>query len=128
MSEISIEERNLYRALGELSYIIATTDGRLSNVEKVVFEEALKEELGLNGWLAKDRFNMLLEQNASTEFEATYQRVLFAFRQNKSVLTEVLIEKFIAVLEKVAGVSGITDEEIDTIERFRGDVLKICQS
>jgi hypothetical protein len=127
MQDISIEVRNLYRAIGELAYVLAKIDKSLSQVERLVFQEAIKEELGKDSWLAKDRFEMLENQGIKADLEQTYNRVLFAIRQNRLGLNEDLIEKFIAVLEKVGGVSGITDEEIAIIERFREDVTKIWQ-
>jgi hypothetical protein len=127
MEDLSLEVRNLYRAIGELAYVLAKSDNYLSRVERIVFQEAIKEELGKESWLAKDRFDMLDNQQVKSSLEQTYHRVLFIFRQNKYGLTEDLIEKFIAVLEKVGGVSGITDEEIAFIERFREDVQKILK-
>lgn len=124
----SLEESNLHRAIGELAYVMAQTDRHISTVERVVFEEAIKEELGKNSWLAKDRFDWLERQQAEANLEATYNRVLFTIKRNKSSLNEDLIERFIAVLEKVGGVAGITDEEIALIERFREDVTKICKN
>ncbi|TAE74157.1 MAG: hypothetical protein EAZ85_05220 [Bacteroidetes bacterium] len=125
MNEFVIEKRNLYRAIGELSYVIAQSDGRISKVEKLVFEEALKEELDNDGWLAKDRFDMLASQGMKASIQETYHRVLFMFKQNKIALNAELTEKFINILEKVAGVSGITDEEIAIIEKFKTDVSSI---
>ncbi len=122
MNEFVIEKRNLFRAIGELSYVIAKSDGNISKIEKLVFEEALKEELGTEGWLAKDRFDMLASQGMKAGLQETYLRVLFMFKQNKIGLNNELIEKFINILEKVAGVSGITDEEIEIIEKFKTDV------
>lgn len=125
MKDLSLEIKNLYRAIGELAYVLAKSDNYLSRVEKIVFQEAIKEELGKESWLAKDRFDMLDNQQVKASLEQTYHRVMYIIRQNKNGLNEELIEKFIAVLEKVGGVSGITDEEIAFIERFREDVYKI---
>lgn len=123
--EISIETRNLYRALGELAYLLTRADTLTSKTEKIVFAEAIKEELGKENFLAKDRFDRLDAQGAELDLEATYNRVMFAIKQNKRGLSDELIERFIAVLEKVGGVSGITDIEIDWIEKFREDVNNI---
>lgn len=125
MNEFVIEKNNLYRAIGELSYVIAKSDGNISKIEKLVFEEALKEELGNDGWLAKDRFDMLAAQGMKAGIQETYHRVLFMLKQNKIGLDANLVEKFINILEKVAGVAGITDEEIAIIERFKSDVNAI---
>lgn len=123
--EISIEIRNLYRAIGELAYLLTRVDALTTKTEKIVFEEAIKEELGKESWLAKDRFERLDTQGAQIDLLATYNRAMFSMQQNKHGLNEELIEKFIAVLEKVGGVSGITDMEIDWIEKFREDIHKM---
>jgi hypothetical protein len=127
MDNLSIELRNLYRAIGELSYVLARNDGSITTLEKTVFEEAIKEELGKESWVAKDRFDSLINQGLKADVLKTYNHVLYIIRQNKYVLNDDLIERFIAVLEKVAGVSGITDEEIQMIEKFREDIFKIYQ-
>ena len=123
--DVSLTTRNLYRAIGELAFVITRADSITSKVEKVVFKEAIKEDLGKDSWLAEDRFNWLDLQGEKIDPEATYNRVIFMIRQNKQGLDDDLIEKFISVLEKVGGVSGISDEEIALIERFREDVTKI---
>ncbi|MDX2305377.1 MAG: hypothetical protein NW226_21380 [Microscillaceae bacterium] len=125
--ELSLTIRNLYRAIGELAFVMTRSDKVTSKIEKIVFKEAIKEDLGKESWLAEDRFNWLDLQGEKIDVEATYNRVIFMIRQNKQGLSEELIEKFISVLEKVAGVKGITDDEIALIERFREDVTKIHQ-
>lgn len=126
--ELTLEERNLYRALGELAYVIAKADDVLSRIEVVVFQEAIKEDLGNDHWLAKDRFERLESEGVKANIEATYNRVLFLLKQNKRGLSEDMIEKFISVIEKVAGVSGITDRERTIIEKFREDITNIYNS
>ena len=123
--QISIEVRNLYRALGELAYAFAMADKKLSNIERIVFQEAVKEELGKDSWLAKDRFDMIEQEGGRQTYDEIYHRVLYQIKQNHRALSDGLIERFILVLEKVAGVSGITDEEITRIENFKEDIYRI---
>jgi len=125
--EVSIELRSLYRAIGEFAYAIASQDSRITSLEKLVFQEATKEELGKDAWVAQDRFEALVNQYSQTtlSLEQTYNNVLFNIKQNKHALTSDLLEHFIALLEKVAGVSGITDSEIGWIERFREDTTPL---
>ena len=126
-SDISIELRSLYRAIGELSYVLASEDARITSLEKLVFFEAAKEELGKDAWVAQDSFNALINQplTAKLSVEQAYNHVLYIIKQNRYALTNDLVERFIGLLEKVAGVSGITDKEIAWIERFREDVTKL---
>ena len=125
MQELSLEERDIYRAIGELAYVIAAVDNVLSKTEKIVFEEAVKEDLGANSWLALDRFEQLENEEIERNIDATYNRVLFVMRKNKDTLTETHIEQFISVLEKVAGVSGVSEEELSIITQFQVDVKRI---
>ncbi len=125
--KISLEKNNLYRAIGELSFVIAKSDNMLTQIEKTVFREAVKEELGEEGWIVIDRFEYLDQNNHKPTMEQTYNRAIYVFKQNKEVLSEALIEKFIALLEKVAGVSGITDREILLIEQFQEDMNKLMR-
>ncbi len=122
---ISLEQNNLYRAIGELAYVVAKIDGIISPMERLVFQEAIKEELGKNSWFAKASFDALDNQNVKFTVEETYNRVMFNIRQNKSALNEEIIIRFISILEKVGGVSGITDIEIGVIEKFKDSVTKI---
>lgn len=125
MQELTLEERDIYRAIGELAYVIATVDNVLSKGEKIVFTEAVKEDLGRNSWLALDRFEQLENEQIDRDLDATYNRVMFVIRKNKDVLTENHLEKFISVLEKVAGVSGVSEEELAVINQFQVDVKRI---
>ncbi|NJL14745.1 MAG: hypothetical protein HC913_18255 [Microscillaceae bacterium] len=124
---LSLEKIALLRAVGELAFVTARTDGMLTQLEKKVFREAVQEELGSEGWAALDRFDHLDGTNLKLSPEQAYNRALFAIRQNRKALTPDLIERFIALLEKVAGVSGISEDEIQMIERFQADVEKICR-
>lgn len=125
MQELTIEEKDIYRAIGDLAYVIATVDNVLSKSEKIVFEEAIKEDLGANSWLALNRFEQLEKEYIDHDIEATYNRVIFIIRKNQQALTEDHIEKFISVLEKVAGVSGVSEEEMAVITQFQVDVKRI---
>ncbi len=125
MQDLTLEERDLYRAIGDLAYVIATVDGVLSNTEKIVFQEAIKEDLGEHSWLALDRFEQLENEYIERDLEVTYNRVMFIIRKNQQVLTEQHIEKFISVLEKVAGVSGVSEEEMSVITQFQVDVKRV---
>ncbi|OJJ13988.1 hypothetical protein BKI52_44790 [marine bacterium AO1-C] len=125
MQELTLEERDLYRAIGDLAYVIATVDGVLSNSEKIVFQEAIKEDLGEHSWLALGRFEQLENEYIDRDLEVTYNRVIFIIRKNQQALTQNHIDKFISVLEKVAGVSGVSEEELSVITQFQVDVKRI---
>lgn len=123
--ELSIALKDLYRAIGELAYVIARTDNQTNNLERKVFQEAIKEELGKENWVAGDRFDMLYQQSAKIDAEKTYNHAIYLMKIHQAILSEDLIDKFINVLEKVGGVSGISDDERILIERFIDDSSKI---
>ncbi len=122
---ISLEKNNLYRAIGELAYVIARSDSLLTQLERTVFREAVKEELRGEGWAAIDRFEYLDQNEQKPTLEQSYNRAIYTFKQNKQALSAELAEKFVSLLEKVGGVSGITDREIIVIEQFQVDMAKI---
>lgn len=127
MKDSSVELRSLYRAIGELAYAIATQDSRITSLEKLVFQEATKEELGKDAWVAQDRFEALVNTPVGfhLSIEQTYNNVIFTIKQHRSALSADLFERFLSLLEKVAGVSGITELELVWIERFREDAAKL---
>ena len=93
-SDISVELRSLYRAIGELSYVLASEDARITSLEKLVFFEAAKEELGKDAWVAQDSFNALINQplTAKLSVEQAYNHVLYIIKQNRYALTNDLVE------------------------------------
>jgi hypothetical protein len=124
---ISLEKNNLYRAIGELAYVIARSDSLLTQLEKTVFREAVKEELGEEGWATIDRFEYLDHNNQKPTLDQSYNRAIYTFRQNRQALSPDLAERFVSLLEKVGGVSGITDRETLVIEQFQADLSKILE-
>ncbi len=122
--DISLEERNLYRAVGELSFVIAKADNVLRESERQAFHQVILEEFGENSWIAEDRFH-LIEKTPTSDAESTYNHVLFMIRQNKSRLTQELVEVFIRVITRVAEVANIHENQMNYINRFEDDLRKI---
>ncbi len=124
--DISLEERNLYRAVGELAFVIAKADNILRDSERKAFHDAIEESFGKNSWIAEDRFQWI-ERTPTTDVESTYHHVLYLIRQNKIALNDALVEKFIDVICKVAEVANIHERQKEYIDRFNQDLRKIYQ-
>ncbi len=124
---LSLEERNLYRAVGELAFVIAKADNILRNSEKKAFQEVIVQNFGQDSWIAEDRFNLIANTPASN-VESTYNHVIFLIRQNKGSLTQGLVDKFIHVIRRVAEVANVHETQERYIDRFKEDLLKIYDS
>lgn len=122
--DLSLTERNLYRAVGELSFVIAKADNILREDERKAFHQVIKEEFGENSWIAEDRFT-LIEKTPTSDVESTYNHVLFMIRQNKHGLTEELVETFIRVITRVAEVANIHENQMCYITRFEEDLARV---
>ena len=122
--ELSLGERNLYRAVGELAFVIAKADNIMREEERRAFHKVIVEDFGENSWIALDRFQFI-ENIPTSDVESTYNHVIFLIKQNKQALTEDLVIKFIHVIEKVAEVAGIHENQYKYIDRFKADLQKI---
>ncbi|GAB4396977.1 MAG: hypothetical protein OHK0053_12340 [Microscillaceae bacterium] len=122
--DLSLEERNLYRAVGELAFVIARSDNILHHEERKAFHEVVLEELGEHSWIAEDRFQLIADTPAS-DVESAYHHVLYLIRQNQRGLTKDLVHKFIRVICRVAEVANIHKNQQGYIDRFRHDLHQI---
>lgn len=123
---VSLEERNLYRAVGELAFVIAKADNVLRESERQAFHKVIVEDFGENSWIAEDRFS-LIESTPTSDVESTYNHVIFLIRQNKNALSDELVGKFIHVIEKVAEVANVHRNQYKYITRFKTDLETMCQ-
>lgn len=124
--DLTLEERNLYRAVGELAFVIAKADNILRDSERQAFHDAIEDSFGKNSWIAEDRFQWI-ERTPTTDVESTYHHVLYLIRQNKLGLSDELVEKFIDVICKVAEVANIHEKQKEYIDRFNQDLRKIFE-
>lgn len=124
--ELTLEERNLYRAVGELAFVIAKADSILRDGEIKAFKEAITKVFGKDYWIVEDRFKYILQTPAS-DVESTYNHVIFMIRQNKSALTDALVEKFTNVIHKVAEVANIHEKQKEYLDRFKKDLTHLNQ-
>ena len=112
----------LVQALAELVYSIALADGELEEKERKAFNEIIESELGKSAWSAKNRF-AILEERISPNIEQSYKFAMFAIKTNKKDFDAGLKQKYINVIERVAGsVEGLRKEETELIDRFKKDI------
>ena len=122
--ELTLEERNLYRAVGELAFVIAKADNILRDSERKAFQKVIHEDFGENSWLVEDRFK-LIEKTPTSNVESTYNHVIYMIKQNQQGLSQDLVNKFIHVISKVAEVADVHQNQRIYIERFQEDLKKI---
>jgi uncharacterized tellurite resistance protein B-like protein len=125
--EISSEERNIYRAVAELAYLLAGIDDDIAKAEIEAFEQAIKENLAEVEALLKNHFEFLQRAQHPT-MDKGYAHAVFMIEKNKAALTRLHIRKFVYVLEKVAEIAGISEQERSLIDRFEIELLNIHAS
>jgi tellurite resistance protein len=125
--ELSREERNLYRAVAELAYILAGIDNQVADEEVKAFESAIKENLSEAENLMRHHFQFI-QSEKKTSFKEGYEKTLKVIEANKAALSRLHVRKFLYVLEKVAEIAGISEEERGLIDRFEIDMLSIHAS
>jgi len=123
---ISFEESNLYRAIAELAYAVARSDGDLEEEERTVFVQKIAEHLGSSDWIAELRFDTIF-MNIHPSVESAYKQAFSLIENNKKALTQVVVDKFKAIIKGVADVSGLTIEEEELYERFVQDLDDIFE-
>lgn len=124
--ELTLQQKDLYRAMGELAYAIAKSDKVLSKEEREAFLMVIDQDLGRESWLAKDRFEMLENQLIQTNIEKTYNHVMYLLKINKDALTGDIVKKFKDVVNSIAQATvQMTEEEKSLLNRFHQDLNAI---
>lgn len=121
----SSKQQALYRALAELAYVIALADTIVEDNEREAFYTSVEKEIGREArYIVKSRFEVL-DEYTHPQINHAYNHVIHLIKQNKSALDESMIDRFMNVMNEVAEVSGICEEEQVYIDKFRQDVLAI---
>jgi tellurite resistance protein len=122
---MQIEQREIYRAIAEMAYVIAKADKGLSAEERMTFNEIVEKELELNSWVAQSRFE-LLDEVTQPSIDIAYNEALHDLKKYREFLTDELKEKAIRVMQKVAeSCSGYSEKERLIIDRFKNDLKNI---
>lgn len=117
-----IERREIYRAIGELAYVVAKADHGLSLAEKEAFYKIVTEELEFDSWAAQSRFD-LLDEVTQPPIDKAYNDALHELRKYSSVMTTELKDKAMLVLQRVAAsCEGLSSNEAFVLDRVRKDL------
>lgn len=121
----NIALREIYRAIGELSYVVAKADRGLSAEEKKAFYEIVSEELEYESWAAISRFE-LLDEVTQPGIDKAYNEALHELRKYSSSMTDELKQKAMTVLQRVAAsCEGLNARETFVLDRFRKDLQSL---
>ncbi len=114
-----IEEREIYRAIGELAYVIAKVSDRLQLEEKKAFYDIIEKELNFDAWSAESRFE-ILDEKVHPTIEHAYNEAIHEFKIHKDKLTPELKAITLKVMKRIANAyhpSEIKDFIIDRLEK-----------
>ena len=119
------EKRELYRAIGEMAYVIAKAHKGLQAKEKIAFFEIIEKELHFEAWAAESRFELLDEVTHPT-LEHAYNEAINEFRKYKDHLDEPLKKVALRVLKAVAeAYHGTSEMQEFVLGRFVDDLKKL---
>jgi uncharacterized tellurite resistance protein B-like protein len=122
---MQIEQREIYRAIAEMAYVIAKADKGLSAEERMTFNQIVEEELDFNSWVAQSRFE-LLDEVTQPSIDIAYNEALHDLKKYRDHLTPELKATAIRVMQKVAeSCSGYSEKEKLIIDRFKSDLKSL---
>ena len=115
----------LTRAIAEIAYATAKSDGHLQDEERDAFNNIIKEELGDAALEAIDRFE-LLEKDLDAEMIQAYRGALSRLKRHRRYLNDDIKKKFLDVMKKVASsYDGTEAAESIFIRKFKKDLKSL---
>lgn len=120
-------KQQLFYALGELAYAMASADGKLQNEEKKTFEKIVSEH---KAWHAGDfdyaAVIFRIMEKDKTDMETAYTFAMKEMELNKHHLTAQMINSFKEILARVAeAFPPVAINEKELLQRFNSDIKKI---
>lgn len=119
--------QNLYYAIGELAYAMASADGEVQKAERQKFHDIVTEELNSEHFgfdLSIIIFQIMDKERVKTE--DAYNWAMNQMRINSHYLSPKLKETFIRILEKIAGAyPPVTAAERVFLEKFKNDMSEL---
>lgn len=118
---------NLHYAIGQLAFAVAFSDGKIQKEESENFHKIVSEELNNNSYDfdVSDIIFKVMEKD-KMDSNTVYEWAMKEIKTNSHYLSPQLKEKFISVIEKIAGAfPPVTNEESDIINRFKKDINDI---
>ena len=115
----------LTRAIAEIAYATAKSDGHLQDEERDAFNNIIKEELGDAALEAIERFE-LLEKDLDAEMIQAYRGALSRLKRHRRYLNDDIKQKFLDVMKKVASsYDGTEAAESIFIRKFKKDLKSL---
>lgn len=118
---------NLYYAIGQMAFAIATADGEVQKEERQKFCDIVNSELSHEQYgfdISSIVFQVMDKDHCSTE--DSYNWAMNQIRINSHYLSPDLKAAFIRVMEKIAeAYPPVTIEESLLIERFKKDIAPL---
>ena len=125
MSGANIERREIFRAIGELAYVVAKSDRGLTPAERQSFFQIAQEELEYDSWAAQSRFE-LLDEVTQPSIDRAYNDAIHELRKYSDYLTQEIKEKVMTVLQRVAvSCDGLSANETFVLDRVRKDLQSL---
>lgn len=118
---------NLHYAIGQLAFAVAFSDGKVQKEESENFHKIVMEELNNKAYDfdVSDIIFQVMEKD-KMDSNTVYDWAMKEIKTNSHYLSPDLKEKFISVIEKIAGAyPPVTKEELLIIDRFKKDIEKI---
>lgn len=115
---------NLHYAIGQLAFAVAFSDGKIQKEESENFHRIVLEELNNKSYDfdVSDIIFQIMEKD-KMDSNTVYDWAMKEIKTNGHYLSPSLKEKFISVIEKIAGAyPPVTKEELSIIERFKKDI------
>ncbi|MEO1050117.1 MAG: hypothetical protein AAFX87_05815 [Bacteroidota bacterium] len=117
------EKNEVYRAIGELAYVVAKVKDGLKLEEKKTFFDIVEKELEFDAWAAESRFE-LLDEVIHPTVDHAYNEAIHELKKYKVHFTDDLKEKAVKVLEAVSTSCSTISSEMQNfvIDRFKQDL------
>lgn len=119
--------QNLYYAIGEIAYAVASSDGEVQKEERLRFHSIVAAELRCDHYgfdISGIVFQIMDKEKQSTE--NAYNWAMKQIRLNSHYLSPELKNEFVNVMEKIAkAYPPVTAEENNLIERFKKDIAPL---
>ncbi len=117
-------EYALQQSIAELGYAMTYAHAALQEDESEVYLRPIRQLLSpLIAQSIQDYY--IVTENIYQDIEASYQYVLKKVRENRGALTRTTIKKFLYVLEYLADIASIAEEDRRLINRFEKDLHSI---
>lgn len=115
------EEREIYRAIGELAYVIAIAGDEVHLKEKKAFYRIIEKELKFEAWAAESRFE-ILDEKVHPTLEHAYNEAIHEFKIHKDRLTPELKEVTLRVVREIANAYHPSEVKDFVISRLEHDL------